>query len=102
MAGRTYDIITIGGGLAGSTLAQAMVKHGARVLVLEREQQFEDRVRGELLAPWDVAEAKALGVYDLLRTTCGQDIPWFAFSTEPGPGTPRVHILTENEQGMRL
>ena len=37
LAGDTYDIITIGGGLGGSTLAKAMAEHGARVLVLERE-----------------------------------------------------------------
>jgi flavin-dependent dehydrogenase len=43
----TYDIITVGGGLGGASLAKAMAEHGARVLVLEREQQFKDRVRGE-------------------------------------------------------
>jgi flavin-dependent dehydrogenase len=41
-----YDIITVGGGLGGATLAKAMVENGARVLVLERERQFKDRVRG--------------------------------------------------------
>src|SRR5439155_7438881 len=43
MAG-TYDIITVGGGLGGSALARAMAARGARVLVLEHEKQFKDRV----------------------------------------------------------
>ena len=79
MAGGTYDIITIGGGLGGSTLAKAMAEHGARVLVLEREQQFKDRVRGEIMAPWGVAETQALGLYKLLRDTCAQETRWFFF-----------------------
>ncbi|HEV8574351.1 MAG TPA: FAD-dependent monooxygenase, partial [Dehalococcoidia bacterium] len=66
-----YDIITIGGGLGGASFARAMAERGYRVLVLERETQFKDRVRGEWLAPWGVAEAQALGVYDLLLGQCG-------------------------------
>ncbi len=72
-----YDIITVGGGLAGATLAKAMAEHGARVLVLEREIHFSDRVRGEQMHPWGVAEAKALGIYDLLASTCGHELPWW-------------------------
>lgn len=56
MASNTYDIITVGGGLGGSALAKAMAEHGARVLVVERETQFKDRIRGENFAPWGVAE----------------------------------------------
>lgn len=41
-----YDLIIVGGGLGGSALAKCMAEHGARVLVLERDQQFQDRVRG--------------------------------------------------------
>jgi len=58
-----YDIIVVGGGLGGATLAKAMAEHGARVLVLERERRFKDRVRGEATWPWGVAELKQLDVY---------------------------------------
>lgn len=61
----SYDLITIGGGLGGASLAKAMADRGARVLVLEREPRFKDRVRGEQMHPWGVAEAKLLGIYDL-------------------------------------
>jgi 2-polyprenyl-6-methoxyphenol hydroxylase-like FAD-dependent oxidoreductase len=43
-----------------------MAESGHSVLVLEREERFKDRVRGEWLAPWGVAEAQTLGVYDVL------------------------------------
>ena len=72
-----YDIITVGGGLAGATLAKAIAEQGARVLVLEREMRFKDRVRGEQMHPWGVAETKALGIYDLLAATCGHELPWW-------------------------
>lgn len=76
---QTYDIITVGGGLGGAALAKAMAEHGAKVLVLERERQFRDRVRGEVIVPWGVAEAKTLGVYPLLQQTGGYELRWSDF-----------------------
>ena len=66
MAAQTYDIITVGGGIAGSILARVMAEHGAKVLVLESATSFRDRVRGEAIAPWSTKEAMDLGVYDTL------------------------------------
>ena len=77
MANGTYDIITVGGGLGGSALALAMAEHGVRVLVLEREQHFRDRVRGEGMHAWGVPEARALGIYERLRETCGVEVRWW-------------------------
>ena len=48
----TYDVITIGGGLAGAALAKRLAENGMRVLVLEREVAFRDRVRGEQMHCW--------------------------------------------------
>jgi 2-polyprenyl-6-methoxyphenol hydroxylase-like FAD-dependent oxidoreductase len=76
VASGTYDIITVGGGVGGATLAKAMAEQGARVLVLERERQFKDRVRGEFIAPWRVAEARELGIDTLLCGAGGQDLPY--------------------------
>ena len=42
-----YDVITVGGGLAGAGLAKVLAERGVRVLVIEREIAFRDRVRGE-------------------------------------------------------
>jgi len=77
------DLVTVGGGLAASALAIAMARSGARVLVLEREKQFRDRVRGEALAPWGVAEAKELGIADVLRKTCAKEVAWVEMGFGP-------------------
>lgn len=52
-----------------------MAEHGARVLALERETQFRDRVRGETVHPWGVAETRRLGIFDLLASTGANVIP---------------------------
>jgi 2-polyprenyl-6-methoxyphenol hydroxylase-like FAD-dependent oxidoreductase len=71
------DVITIGGGLGGSTLASAVARSGRRVLVLEREKEFKDRVRGENMLPWGVAAARRLGVVDELLAAGGHQVPFF-------------------------
>lgn len=76
MTARRYDIVTVGGGLGGAALAAAMARRGARVLVLERERRFVDRVRGEVLVPWGVAELRQLDLYDDVATGCGHSLPW--------------------------
>jgi menaquinone-9 beta-reductase len=70
----SYDIITVGGGLGGSALAKVMAEAGARVLVVERETQFRDRVRGEYIEQWGLAEARKLGLYEMFCAT-GHEIP---------------------------
>src|SRR5215470_7203951 len=70
-----YDLIVVGGGIAGASLAQRMAKGGARVLVLEQETEFRDRIRGECLVPWGVGEARQLGVAETLRT-CANEMRW--------------------------
>ena len=63
-----YDLIIVGGGVGGSTLAAGMAAEGARVLVLEAEETFRDRVRGEAIMPWGVAEARLLGLEEVLQS----------------------------------
>jgi len=90
MAARSYDIITVGGGIAASSLAKAMAERGARVLVLEREKQFKDRVRGEAIVSWGVAEANELGICRLLKEKCGHDVPY----VEAGSGLRDLRATT--------
>ena len=71
-----YDVITVGGGLAGASLAKGLAERGVKVLVLERETAFRDRVRGEQIHPWGVAELRQLGLYDRLHEACGHELPW--------------------------
>ena len=90
MAAPSYDIITIGGGIAASSLAKAMAERGAKVLVLEREKQFKDRVRGEAVVSWGVAEANALAICSLLKETCAHEVPY----VEPGSGLRDLRATT--------
>ena len=69
-----YDLIIVGGGIAGSALATVMAREGARVLLLEKSTVYEDRVRGEWIAPWGVAETRRLGLYDLLMEAGGHHV----------------------------
>ncbi|SUZ83326.1 uncharacterized protein METZ01_LOCUS36180, partial [marine metagenome] len=71
-----YDIITIGGGLGGAALAKVMADKGARVLVLESEPQFKDRVRGEVMVGWGVAEAQQLGIYEIMKSAGSREVEW--------------------------
>ena len=78
-ASTDFDLIIAGGGLAGSALAIAMARSGHRVLVVEREKQFRDRIRGELLQPWGSREAKRLGLYDDLLAACALEAPFWSY-----------------------
>jgi 2-polyprenyl-6-methoxyphenol hydroxylase-like FAD-dependent oxidoreductase len=68
-----YDAIIVGGGLAGSALGKSLAERGKKVLIIEREKVFHDRIRGEYVHPWGVTEARLLGILDLLIRTCGHE-----------------------------
>jgi menaquinone-9 beta-reductase len=84
-----YDLIIIGGGLAGSTLGILMARAGASVLILERERQHRDRIRGEGLHPWGVIEARSTGLLDLLVDRCGHETPTLVRYADGLPASTR-------------
>ncbi len=57
-----FDVVVVGGGIAGGALATALAADGASVAVLEATNAYADRVRGESMLPWGVREARELGV----------------------------------------
>jgi 2-polyprenyl-6-methoxyphenol hydroxylase-like FAD-dependent oxidoreductase len=64
----SYDVIIVGGGIGGASLATVLARAGKSVLVLEKSTVYRDKVRGEWLAPWGVAELKQMGLYgDIMR-----------------------------------
>lgn len=71
-----FDLVVVGGGVTGSSLASRVAKNGASVLVVERESNFRDRIRGEALQPWGVAEAHKLGIADVLQPSAAP-LRWF-------------------------
>jgi menaquinone-9 beta-reductase len=66
MTAPIFDVIIVGGGIAGSTLGGVLARGGLGVLVVEKEARFRDRIRGEGTWPWGVAEARQAGLADLL------------------------------------
>jgi menaquinone-9 beta-reductase len=66
MTTEAVDVVVIGGGIAGASLARALAQEGLGVTVLEATVDFPDRVRGESMQAWGVKEARELGVEDVL------------------------------------
>jgi len=91
----SYDVITVGGGLGGSTLAAELARAGHRVLILERETRFRDRVRGESMLPWGVAVARRLELVDPLLAAGGHQAPlWITYMFGNPVNTRDLHVTT--------
>jgi 2-polyprenyl-6-methoxyphenol hydroxylase-like FAD-dependent oxidoreductase len=86
-AASSFDVVVIGGGLAGSSLAITLARDGVDVLVVERERVFRDRVRGEVMATWGTVEAKRLGLFELLRERCAIEVRYLTYHVG-GVGEP--------------
>ncbi|MGD8863742.1 MAG: NAD(P)/FAD-dependent oxidoreductase [Myxococcales bacterium] len=67
-----YDLVIAGGSVAGAALGFAAKRAGARVLIAEAELGFRDRVRGEALHSWGIAEAARLGLIEVLEAAPAQ------------------------------
>jgi 2-polyprenyl-6-methoxyphenol hydroxylase-like FAD-dependent oxidoreductase len=65
------DLVIVGAGIAGSALAISLAGSGHSVTLLEKSTVHVDRVRGEFIVPWGVAEAKTLGILDVLESAGG-------------------------------
>jgi len=65
MADEQFDLIVVGGGPGGSTIATLVAKRGHRVLLLEREELPRYQI-GESTLPYTLGICKILGVGDEL------------------------------------
>jgi 2-polyprenyl-6-methoxyphenol hydroxylase-like FAD-dependent oxidoreductase len=61
------DIVIVGAGIAGGALGTVLARAGFEVTLLERENSYPDRVRGEFMAPWGVTEFAKLALLQPLR-----------------------------------
>jgi len=95
----SYDVITVGGGFAGTALATTLARHGLKILVLEQETAFRDRIRGEAMQPWGGAELHHLGLYDLLAQSCGHELSWFDLFMGPHQVAHR-ELTSTTPQGL--
>lgn len=65
------DVVVVGSGIAGSALAMALARAGLDVLVLERTEEYRDRVRGEYMQPWGALEMVRLDLEPTLLDAGG-------------------------------
>jgi 2-polyprenyl-6-methoxyphenol hydroxylase-like FAD-dependent oxidoreductase len=61
------DVVIVGAGIAGGALGTVLARAGLEVVLLERENSYPDRVRGEYMAPWGVTELTKLELLRPLR-----------------------------------
>ena len=88
MASSVFDVVVVGGGIAGSSLGAALARAGLGVLVVEREARFRDRVRGDSLFPWGVVEMTRLGLADLLPASGARPLPQWQAYDDRAPRDP--------------
>jgi menaquinone-9 beta-reductase len=68
------EVVIVGAGIGGAALATVLARAGLEVVMLERTLEHKDVVRGEWIAPWGVAETRALGLYELYRAAGGHHL----------------------------
>lgn len=70
-----FDVVVVGGGIAGAVLAGVLARSGLGVLCVEKEPRFRDRVRGETTWPYGVADGLAMGLGPLFAAAGAIEIP---------------------------
>jgi 2-polyprenyl-6-methoxyphenol hydroxylase-like FAD-dependent oxidoreductase len=65
------EVVIVGAGVAGASMAIVLARLGVSVLMLEKSAVHVDRIRGESITPWGVEEAQNLGVLDILTNAGG-------------------------------
>ena len=98
-----FDLIIVGGGIGGCAAAIVMARAGNSVLLLEQSEVYEDKVRGEWIAPWGVAETQRLGLYDLLVRAGGHHITrhiTYDETLEPGAAEAATLPLSIFKEGV--
>lgn len=77
MRAKNPDVVVVGAGIAGASIAAVLARGGLEVLLLERQRTYRDRVRGEYMQPWGVLEARAVGLGAVIRGTHAVDVRHF-------------------------
>lgn len=110
-----YDLIVIGGGPAGSTVATLVAEQGHRVLLLERDAEPKFKI-GESLIPATYWTFKRLGLLEKLRTshfpqkysvqfysrTGKASSPFYFFQTNPHESAVTWQVLRSEFDEMLL
>ena len=87
----TWDVVVVGGGIAGSTAAALLAQSGLRVLLLDKGSWPRQKVCGEFLSPEGVDVLSRLGVWRRLEAHTPKRIHTLALSTRGGEA--RRHLF---------
>ncbi len=87
MTAAAHDIVIVGGGLTGASLACALADGKRRILLLEACEGRGARFAGELIHPTGVDVLDQLGLLDPLRQAGGVDVEGFAIGIAERPTT---------------
>lgn len=95
------DVVVVGGGIGGASLAVALAREGVGVTVLEASEEYEDRVRGESMQAWGVKEARELGVEQVMLDAGAHIAPLWKQYVEgfDEPGEIPMGLLIEGIEG---
>eukprot|EP00871_Galdieria_phlegrea_P005710 jgi/Galph1/626/GphlegSOOS_G5361.1 len=70
----TFDVIVVGAGVAGASLATVLARGGRKVICIERDLKEPDRIVGELLQPGGCRKLVELGLEDALKGIDAQEV----------------------------
>ncbi|EFX60525.1 hypothetical protein DAPPUDRAFT_71528, partial [Daphnia pulex] len=62
------DVIIVGAGTTGASMAMGLAKQGKKVLVIEKCMDYQDRFVGELMQPGGLRALRSLGLIDCAET----------------------------------
>ena len=79
-----WDVIIVGAGVAGASLAYALGNEGRRVLLLERDLSEPVRIVGELLQPGGYLKLKELGLEHCVDGIDAQKVYGYAMYKDDG------------------
>ncbi|MFI1508879.1 FAD-dependent oxidoreductase [Streptomyces sp. NPDC020597] len=93
-----FDVVVVGGGIAGSALAAALAGDGYEVMLLERQTTYRDKVRGEVINCWGVEELIELGLEECILKAGGTYVDRFVgFDEIVDPETAKSKALHLDE-----
>jgi 2-polyprenyl-6-methoxyphenol hydroxylase-like FAD-dependent oxidoreductase len=95
----TTDVAIVGGGVAGSSLGAALAQAGLGVTIIEREAHFRDRVRGEGIHAYGVAEAERLGLLPTILAAGGTPLRYWQIYGGREPAGPPTEMPAESATG---
>jgi 2-polyprenyl-6-methoxyphenol hydroxylase-like FAD-dependent oxidoreductase len=95
----TTDVAIVGGGVAGASLGAALAQAGLDVTIIEREARFRDRVRGEGIHAYGVAEAERLGLLPAILAAGGTPLRYWQMYGGRKPAGPPTDMPAESATG---